>query len=168
MSRDAAAGAGHAVAASKEIRFYSRGDPKYFFLSNFFEAPFVVGGVTYPTVEHFFQASKFAKDPELQKAIATASTPREAKRLGGTRSEAFCKDWGTKRDGVMATALRAKFGQHADLQARLLATAGSKLIEAAPGDKYWGCGKDGSGVNRLGALLMELRDELLAVTVARK
>ena len=30
----------------------------------------------------------------------------------------------------------------------------------APGDYYWGCGKDGSGKNRLGAILEQVREQL--------
>lgn len=44
----------------------------------------------------------------------------------------------------------------------LLSTNSKNLIEASPYDYYWGCGNDGSGQNRLGKLLMELRLELSA------
>jgi len=60
----------------------------------------------------------------------------------------------------MRRALRAKFTQHPDLRTLLLGTGDEEIVENAPGDYYWGCGKDGSGKNRLGALLMELRAEL--------
>jgi N-glycosidase YbiA len=42
----------------------------------------------------------------------------------------------------------------------LLATGDDLLVENAPGDYYWGCGKDGSGKNRLGTILMEVREIL--------
>ena len=32
-----------------------------------------------------------------------------------------------------------------------------ELIESSPYDYYWGCGGDGSGKNRLGKILMEVR-----------
>jgi hypothetical protein len=35
-------------------------------------------------------------------------------------------------------------------------------VEHTTNDRYWGDGGDGSGKNRLGALLMELRAELIA------
>lgn len=38
-----------------------------------------------------------------------------------------------------------------------------ELIEAAPGDYYWGCGVEGSGQNRLGQILMEIRAALRAI-----
>jgi ribA/ribD-fused uncharacterized protein len=57
-------------------------------------------------------------------------------------------------------ALCAKFTQHDSLLTLLLATGDAEIVENAPGDRYWGCGRDGTGKNRLGALLMELREAL--------
>ncbi len=57
-------------------------------------------------------------------------------------------------------ALRAKLTQHADLRALLLGTGEAPLIEHTANDAYWGDGGDGSGKNRLGALLMRVREEL--------
>ena len=57
-------------------------------------------------------------------------------------------------------ALRAKFEQHAELRALLLATAPAKLVEHTENDAYWGDGGNGKGKNRLGYLLMELREQL--------
>ena len=54
----------------------------------------------------------------------------------------------------------AKFQTHADIRATLLATGNEEIIENAPGDFYWGCGKDGSGQNKLGEILMAVRDLL--------
>ena len=51
------------------------------FLSNFYESPMTIQGITYPTNEHFFQAMK-TLDPSERKKIASAQTPGRAKRLG--------------------------------------------------------------------------------------
>ena len=59
----------------------------------------------------------------------------------------------------MRRALRAKFGAHPALRALLLATGARPLVENAPADYYWGCGRSGTGRNRLGVLLMALRAE---------
>ena len=60
----------------------------------------------------------------------------------------------------MKNALRAKFQMHADIRALLLDTGTEPIIEETTTDYYWGCGTDGSGRNRLGQLLMEVREEL--------
>ena len=36
-----------------------------------------------------------------------------------------------------------------------------EIIENTDIDYYWGCGKDGSGKNMLGIILMEIREKLL-------
>jgi hypothetical protein len=52
----------------------------------------------------------------------------------------------------MRKALRAKFTTHGAIRQLLLDTGDRQLIENAPMDYYWGCGRTGSGKNRLGQL----------------
>ena len=63
-------------------------------------------------------------------------------------------------DAIMRKALVAKFTQHDDLRAILLGTGDAQLVEHTTNDSYWGDGGDGSGKNRLGQLLMSVREEL--------
>ena len=42
----------------------------------------------------------------------------------------------------------------------MLGTEDEELAEAAPTDVYWGIGRDGTGQNKLGLLLMRIRAEL--------
>ena len=60
----------------------------------------------------------------------------------------------------MERAVRRKFDLHAELRELLLATGDEALEEAAPTDFYWGVGRDGTGQNKLGRLLMRIRSEL--------
>jgi ribA/ribD-fused uncharacterized protein len=60
----------------------------------------------------------------------------------------------------MRRALWGKFLAHSELAAMLLDTGERALIENSPSDYYWGCGHTGTGQNRLGCLLMELRAAL--------
>jgi ribA/ribD-fused uncharacterized protein len=71
-------------------------------------------------------------------------------------------DWEAAKEGVMMRALQEKFSQNPTLRAQLLRTAPSLLQEASPYDMYWGVGSSGTGQNRLGVLLMQLRSELAA------
>jgi ribA/ribD-fused uncharacterized protein len=141
------------------IYFYSKTDA-YYELSNFSPHAFELDGVYWLTVEHYFQAQKFPSRPEYQETIRTARLPRDAKTLGRSRTVPLRADWEEVKDEVMRRALRAKFTTHAELRALLLGTGARELIENAPSDEYWGCGRTGSGRNRLGQLLMELRSEL--------
>lgn len=60
----------------------------------------------------------------------------------------------------MLDGLRLKFTQNNNLKEILLGTGDRKLIEHTDRDKYWGDGGNGEGQNRLGILLMKVRDEL--------
>jgi ribA/ribD-fused uncharacterized protein len=130
-------------------------------LSNFYPAPFLLEGKIWASVEHYFQAQKFPTDPSLQERIHLASTPQSAKRLGRTKSEHFRRDWNEQREYFMEKALEAKFAQNPALQNILKSTYPLHLIEHNPYDSYWGSGKQGTGQNRMGALLEKLRADFL-------
>ena len=134
------------------IYFYSHKKP-YRELSNFWTAPFEVDGIRWASVEHYYQANK-ADDPEQVAWVRKAQSAGEAKRRGRRVRLRF--DWERVKDKVMLTALRAKFGQHADVREVLLGTGDATLHEDSPDDLYWGA----RGRDRLGELLMQVREEL--------
>ncbi|HEX8727534.1 MAG TPA: NADAR family protein [Ktedonobacterales bacterium] len=132
---------------------------EYGYLSNFWPAPITLKGVVWPTSEHYFQAQKFAGTAH-EEAIRQAPSPMIAARMGRSRARPLRSDWDAVKEKIMLEALRAKFGQHVDLAARLRATGDALLIERNARDGYWADGGDGRGLNRLGALLMRVRDEM--------
>lgn len=141
------------------IYFYSDREAPYGGFSNFSKHGFTLDGTYWPTSEHYFQAQKFAGTPH-EEEIRRAAAPKIAADRGRDRSRPLRADWNDVKDGVMRCAVRAKFATHAPLRDLLLSTGNELIIENAPGDFYWGCGSDGSGKNRLGEILMELRDAL--------
>jgi ribA/ribD-fused uncharacterized protein len=140
------------------INFYHLNEPFGEF-SNFARFPIRLRGKTWPTSEHFFQAQKFAGTPR-EEEVRQAKSPGEAARLGRDRKHRLRRDWESAKDDVMREAVRAKFSQHAELRALLLATGDEVLVEHTENDSYWGDGGDGSGKNMLGRILMEVREEL--------
>lgn len=144
-----------------QIHFYRANEP-YGFLSNHAHSPFVLDGRTWPTVEHYYQAMKFA-DVARQEAVRAEPKPMQAKRLAWSFPEGTPPDWKQRRDSVMLAALHAKFGQNPDLAGKLLATADATLVEHTSNDAYWGDGGDGTGASRLGDLLAQVRGELAAM-----
>lgn len=129
-------------------------------LSNFSRHAIFVGGCVWPTVEHFYQAKKFADTP-YEETIRRCQTPMQAKiRANSLTEEHQRRDWGNVKEAVMLEALRAKFLQHPDLAELLLSSGDRHLVEHTRNDIYWGDGGDGSGKNRLGHLLMQVRSEL--------
>jgi N-glycosidase YbiA len=148
-------------ATGEAVYFYSK-TTAYYELSNFSPHGFELDGAYWPTVEHYFQAQKFPSQPDYQDRIRRAHLPKDAKSLGRSRKVPLRPDWEEVKDDVMRRALRAKFLAHPELMAVLSGTGARELIENAPSDYYWGCGRTGTGKNRLGHLLMELRAALQA------
>jgi ribA/ribD-fused uncharacterized protein len=140
------------------ILFYSVNEP-YGEFSNFFPHPFELKGRIWPTSEHYFQAQKFA-GTEHEEAIRLAKSPMIAARMGRSRERPLRPDWEAVKDDIMREALRAKFAQQPALKSLLLSTGTAQLVEHTTNDRYWGDGGDGKGKNRLGQLLMELREQL--------
>lgn len=60
----------------------------------------------------------------------------------------------------MYAAVLTKCQTHEAIRDKLLATGEQAIVENAHGDYYWGCGKDGSGLNKLGLILQQVRTAL--------
>jgi len=143
---------------TESIRFYSVSD-EFGCFSNFAPYPIQISGKTWPTSEHYFQAQKF-QDAEYRERIRKNRSPAIAARMGRSRKQPLRGDWESVKVEIMRTALDAKFAQHEELAALLLATGEAAIVEHTERDSFWGDGGDGSGKNILGKLLMQIRDEL--------
>ena len=126
------------------------------FLSNFFNAPVIYEGVQYLNNETAFQSAKVTSLTEKKKFENLQ--PNHAKSLG--RRVKLRSDWEKIKDQVMYDCVKDKFTRNLDLKNKLLATKDAKLIEGNTwNDKYWGvC--NGVGQNKLGHILMKVREEL--------
>ncbi|MCW6049798.1 NADAR family protein [Lyngbya sp. CCAP 1446/10] len=140
------------------IYFYSTRS-EYGSFSNFSRYGCELDGEYWPTTEHYFQAQKFPQTEHCDQ-IRQAKTPKDAAKMGRERSRPLRQDWEQVKDDIMRKAVLRKFETHADIREILLATGEEEIVENAPGDYYWGCGKDGSGKNMLGQILMEVREIL--------
>lgn len=147
------------------IKFYHSDQPWGEF-SNFSSHSIFIERKIWPTVEHYYQASKFIKlaDKEF---IRCAPTPTLAKQYAQeVITPSLQAKWPKIKKEIMLKGLRSKFEQHPDLAKRLISTGDRMLIEYTENDSYWGKGVDGTGHNHLGKLLMllrmELRDEVKA------
>ena len=140
---------------------------QYRFLSNFHPAP-----ITFDleagdrsiraqalTAEHAYQASKAAAVKDGL-TVLNCATAGEAKRAGRRIRQG--PDWEARKTAVIRRVVEAKFRQNPQLARQLLATGDAQLVEENDwGDTFWGvC--HGRGQNRLGKILMAVRDELAA------
>jgi ribA/ribD-fused uncharacterized protein len=127
--------------------------------SNFIMAEVELDGVTYPTVEHAYQAAK-SMDPDVRDQIMACEKPGQAKKMG-TKVD-LRPDWEEVKVGIMDKLLRQKFSPGSKFYDELMETGRDEIVEWNTWhDTFWGkctcesCG--GHGANILGKLLMAIR-----------
>lgn len=134
---------------------------KYFFLSNFYEHEFTYDGRKYMNAEAAFQSMKA---PQAARDRYSTVPPNVAKRMG--RRERLPENWDEASESIMLDVLRAKFSDER-LAKLLLRTGNEELVEGNTWhDNNWGnctCEKcrNRPGKNRLGKLLIKVRDEMM-------
>ena len=141
------------------IKFYRAREAPYGCFSNFAPYGFALDGAWWPTSEHYFQAQKSSGTPHVEE-VRRAQSPALAARMGRSRSRQLRADWEQVKDEVIRRGVLHKFHANPDIRTILLATGNEEIIEDAPRDYYWGCGTKGTGQNKLGRILMEVRDTL--------
>lgn len=142
---------------TNEIQFYEPNDD-YGFLSNFAASPILVDGFKWPTSEHYYQAQKFS-DPNIIKKIQLAESPDDAFQISRENDRFIRADWLALRDEIMQYIVAEKFEQNNQFAHQLVATGDQLLKEHSHRDAYWGDGGDGQGENRLGKILMQVREQ---------
>lgn len=142
----------------QKIYFYRSGQPYHNF-TNFSLHPIDLDSKTWPTTEHYYQAQKFLPtDPLWAESIRLSTSPKVAKDMGRDKAHPVRADWDQVKDDVMRHAVLKKFQTYPALRAELLGTQSAELFEDSPKDAYWGVGPTGNGQNKLGKLLVEIRE----------
>jgi ribA/ribD-fused uncharacterized protein len=124
---------------------------------------FYYKGCVATNVECLYQASKFSHIKDLSKKFNNLPADQAFKlsRIYETQHK-IIKDWHyTVKFKVMMDLLRMKFS-YPLYRKVLLATNDKYLVEHNPvagRDHVWSDGHDGTGLNKLGEMLMELRGE---------
>ena len=136
---------------------------EYRFLSNFYQSPVTLDGLTYPNAEAAFQAQKCEKEEDKVK-YTFVKNPVVAKRMG-KKEPNLPENWREISYGIMMEVVRAKFSLP-QMKENLLATGDAELVEGNNHhDNLWGdcaCPRCAAkaGQNRLGKILMQVREEL--------
>lgn len=130
---------------------------EYRWLSNFAPVNIEYDGITYPSVEHYYQAMKSDKQ-YIRKKIAGFEHPAQAKKYGGKLNP----DWTfMEKITIMELGLALKFSQE-PYKSKLLETENQYIQEGNHwGDTFWGVDLDtGEGENFLGDLIIKIRSKL--------
>lgn len=128
--------------------------------------PLVVNGVRIRTSEALYQSCRFPHMPEVQRMIIGERSPMTAKMRSKPYHRASRSDWDGVRVKIMRWCLRVKLAQNWATFGRLLLSTGDRpIVEKKVRRKdFWGATEqpDGTlvGMNVLGRLLMELREQL--------
>lgn len=127
--------------------------------------PLRVNGVSIRTSEALYQACRFPHMPEVQRLIIGENSPMTAKMRGKPYRDQSRGDWDSVRTKIMRWCLRVKLAQNLRSFGDLLIETGDKpIVEYSSKDDFWGARpqEDGSlqGMNILGRLLMELREQI--------
>lgn len=123
-----------------------------------------VNGVRILTSEALYQACRYPDRPDVQRLIIEQRSPMTAKMKGKRYLQHTRSDWSRVRVNVMRWCLRVKLAHNwDDFGELLLSTGDAPIVEDSRKDDFWGARRVNGllvGINALGRLLMELREEL--------
>lgn len=128
--------------------------------------PIQVNGVRILTSEALYQACRFPHLPDVQKLIISQISPMTAKMRSKPYRKDSRADWDQVRVRIMRWCLRMKLANNWNSFSELLLRTGERpIVEESRKDDFWGTKvvDDGGtlvGMNVLGRLLMELREQV--------
>ena len=126
-------------------------------LSNFWDCKVSLDGEHYNSTEAAYVAGK-TLDLDARAKIRKMDKPGQIKRFGRTLK--LRSDWEEVKVPLMLGLLRQKFTKGTQLGNKLIATGQQELVEGNTwNDTFWGVCR-GKGLNTLGKLLMQVRDEI--------
>jgi type I restriction enzyme S subunit len=163
------------MSSSDQVRTYSRTESVVFLktdepfggLSNMAGGyPIRVNGIRILTSEALYQACRFPHLPDVQRMIIGENSPMTAKMRSKPYRKDSRRDWDQVRVRIMRWCLRMKLASNWSAFSELLLRTGDRpIVEQSRKDDFWGAKAvgDGStlvGMNVLGRLLMELREQV--------
>lgn len=119
-----------------------------------------------------WEKALFFKDKKNADKLLKETDPKKAKDIGRIIKNFNKYKWSKASYDIMYDVVEAKFTQNPALKTTLLSTVGKTLVEASPYDDIWCIKMDENkalnvpesewkGLNLLGKVLTELRDDLL-------
>lgn len=128
--------------------------------------PIRVNGVRILTSEALYQVCRFPHLPDVQKMIIGQISPMTAKMRSKPYRKDSRPDWDHVRVRIMRWCLRMKLANNWNTFSELLLRTGERpIVEESRKDDFWGAKVVGDGdtlvgMNVLGRLLMELREQV--------
>jgi ribA/ribD-fused uncharacterized protein len=126
--------------------------------SNFIINPIKTDIGNFQNAEAAFQAYKDINNIDYIKNLESTESPFVVKQLGQNCN--LPSDWYSKKYELMKKVINFKFDQYPEFQKSLIESNLRCIYHQNMKDNYWGKG-DGSGFNKLGVILMQIREERL-------
>ncbi|KAK3703791.1 hypothetical protein LTR37_014237 [Vermiconidia calcicola] len=156
------------------VFFWREFEEPYGFLSQWYESPFEVDGVTYQTPEMWMmvQKARLFGDEDIAQQMMETTVPKEHQALGRKAKGFDRKKWDEHKSRIVEEGNYWKFtnGKESPRMLKMLFdTSDRELVEASPTDRIWGVGfgaadaeanREKWGENRLGKAIMQVREKL--------
>ena len=153
---------------AEKVAPFCKVDGPWGILGNFGRTPLVIGGIPFDCTEKMFQVMKFT-DAATRQAIYNAKGQTiKMKAKHGHKAGCVRSDWGHIIVDAMKFCLVQKYAQSEEFRRELERSRGLFIVEDQStfpkknpdtwGAKLSGDGTEYVGPNRMGRLLMELRD----------
>ena len=136
----------------------------YIYFSPYTAHAILKDDVLYPTVEHAYQCARYT-DEKVIKEILNATSPVKAWEVSSKYKHLQIPEFKDESHKliIMKELMRLKALQHNDVKQALLDSEDMKIVKHIitypPGDGFWDDGEDGKGLNHIGKMWMEIRDE---------
>lgn len=132
---------------------------EYRWLSNFEWVNIKLDGIIYPSVEHAYQSAKSDLGIWKKRCASQYYKPGFIKQL--SRSIKVVPNWSIIKDDIMVECVTQKFNKE-PFRTKLINTDTLYIQEGnLHKDTYWGVNlRTGKGQNKLGKLIMSIRDSL--------
>lgn len=123
-----------------------------------------IQGIVYPTVEHAYQCLRYTDEAVINE-IKSARSPMLAWKISSKYKARQISGFAERKLEVMKQLLEYKVQQHENVKQALIDSKDARIVKHIttypPGDGFWDDGEDGTGLNHMGRLWMEIRSTLL-------
>jgi ribA/ribD-fused uncharacterized protein len=137
----------------------------YIYFSPYTAHAIEIDGIVFPTLEHAYQCKRYT-DSKIIEETRNASSPIKAWEISCKYKRNQIPEFKSEeyKLKVMKDLMRLKAVQHKEIRNALIDSGNMKIVKHIvtypPGDGFWDDGEDGKGLNHIGRLWMEIRDEI--------
>jgi hypothetical protein len=137
----------------------------YIYFSPYTAHALEINGVIFPTLEHAYQCKRYI-DKKIIEEIRNAPSPVKAWEISSRYKQVQIPEFKTEefKLKVMKELMVLKAKQHEDVRKALIDSGDLEIVKhivsGPPGDGFWDDGEDGKGLNHIGKMWMEIRDDL--------